>query len=59
MVVVFSLLPLVGGAPESWLLYVFLFLVYLAMANMWNLLARVVGLIFCASPRFSDLQVIR
>jgi hypothetical protein len=31
--------------PQSWLLYVFLFSIYLAMANMWNLLAGYSGLV--------------
>ncbi len=26
------------GVPDAWVLYVLLFFVYLAMANMWNLL---------------------
>ena len=33
LAIVLVLLPLIG-APESWLLYVFLFSIYLAMANM-------------------------
>jgi branched-chain amino acid transport system permease protein len=47
-------LPVVG-APESWLLYVFLFLIYLAMANMWNLLAGYAGLISLCQPAFLGL----
>jgi branched-chain amino acid transport system permease protein len=34
------------GVPRAWLLYLFLFFVYLAMANMWNLLAGYSGLTF-------------
>ncbi len=49
-----GLLPVIG-APESWLLYVFLFLVYLAMANMWNLLAGYAGLISLCQPAFLGL----
>ena len=52
--VVLAALPLIG-APESWLLYVFLFLVYLAMANMWNLLAGYAGLISLCQPAFLGL----
>lgn len=51
---VLALLPVVG-APESWVLYVFLFLVYLAMANMWNLLAGYAGLISLCQPAFLGL----
>jgi len=39
----------VAGAPKQWLLYLFLFFIYLAMANMWNLLAGYSGLI-CLCP---------
>jgi len=52
--IVLAALPLVG-APESWLLYVFLFLIYLAMANMWNLLAGYAGLISLCQPAFLGL----
>ena len=53
-VAILALLPLVG-APRSWLLYVFLFLIYLAMANMWNLLAGYSGLISLCQPAFLGL----
>ena len=52
--IVLALLPLVG-APESWVLYAFLFLIYLAMANMWNLLAGYAGLISLSQPAFLGL----
>ncbi len=52
--IVLALLPLVG-APKSWLLYVFLFAIYLAMANMWNLLAGYAGLISLCQPAFLGL----
>ena len=52
--VILAALPIVG-APESWLLYVFLFLIYLAMANMWNLLAGYAGLISLCQPAFLGL----
>jgi len=52
--VILALLPLIG-APQSWLLYVFLFLIYLAMANMWNLLAGYSGLISLCQPAFLGL----
>jgi branched-chain amino acid transport system permease protein len=54
IVLILALLPLVG-APASWLLYAFLFLVYLAMANMWNLLAGYAGLISLCQPAFLGL----
>lgn len=47
-------LPLIG-APDSWLLYIFLFFIYLAMANMWNLLAGYAGLISLCQPAFLGL----
>jgi len=48
VVVVLAVLP-VAGVPQAWLLYLFLFFIYLAMANMWNLLAGYSGLI-CLCP---------
>src|SRR5208283_3614423 len=54
MIIVLAALPLIG-APESWILYIFLFLVYLAMANMWNLLAGYSGLISLCQPAFLGL----
>jgi branched-chain amino acid transport system permease protein len=54
VVVVLAALPLIG-APESWLLYLLLFLIYLAMANMWNLLAGYAGLISLCQPAFLGL----
>ena len=48
VIVVLAVLPVVG-APLHWLLYLFLFFIYLAMANMWNLLAGYSGLI-CLCP---------
>ncbi len=54
VIIVLAALPLIG-APESWMLYVFLFLVYLAMANMWNLLAGYAGLISLCQPAFLGL----
>jgi branched-chain amino acid transport system permease protein len=49
-----ALLPF-AGAPKSWLLYVFLFCIYLAMANMWNLLAGYAGLVSLCQPAFLGL----
>ena len=45
LVAVLAIFPIIG-IPRVWLLYLFLFFVYLAMANMWNLLAGYTGLIF-------------
>jgi len=45
---VLALLPVIG-VPRVWLLYLFLFYIYLTMANMWNLLAGYSGLI-CLCP---------
>ncbi|MBN2402440.1 MAG: branched-chain amino acid ABC transporter permease [Spirochaetes bacterium] len=52
--IILALLPLIG-APRSWVLYVFLFFIYLAMANMWNLLAGYSGLISLCQPAFLGL----
>ncbi len=49
-----GLFPLIG-VPDSWLLYVFLFFIYLAMANMWNLLAGYSGLVSLCQPAFLGL----
>ncbi|HUW46422.1 MAG TPA: branched-chain amino acid ABC transporter permease [Dehalococcoidia bacterium] len=45
LVAVLAIFPIIG-IPRVWLLYLFLFFVYLAMANMWNLLAGYSGLTF-------------
>jgi branched-chain amino acid transport system permease protein len=52
--IVLALLPVIG-APESWLLYAFHLLIFLAMANMWNLLAGYSGLISLCQPAFLGL----
>jgi branched-chain amino acid transport system permease protein len=54
LVVVLAIFPLIG-APRSWLLYLFMFFIYLAMANMWNLLAGYSGLISLCQPAFIGL----
>jgi branched-chain amino acid transport system permease protein len=40
------------GVPDVWILYILLFFVYLAMANMWNLLCGYSGLISLCQPAF-------
>lgn len=54
IIVILAILPLIG-TPKSWILYVFLFLVYLSMASMWNLLAGYAGLISLCQPAFLGL----
>ena len=54
LIVVLAVLPIVG-APRSWLLYLLLFFIYLAMANMWNLLCGYSGLISLCQPAFIGL----
>lgn len=49
-----GLLPLLK-APLSWQLYLYLFFIYLAMANMWNWLAGYCGLISLCQPAFVGL----
>jgi branched-chain amino acid transport system permease protein len=51
VMVVLAVFPIIG-IPQSWLLYLFLFFIYLAMANMWNLLAGYAGLISLCQPAF-------
>jgi branched-chain amino acid transport system permease protein len=48
VIVVLAVLP-VTGVPKQWLLYLLLFSIYMAMANMWNLLAGYAGLL-CLCP---------
>ncbi len=54
VIVVLALFP-VMGIPRQWLLYLFLFFIYLAMSNMWNLLAGYSGLISLCPAAFIGL----
>ena len=54
IVVLLALLPVIG-MPEQWLIYLRLFFIYLAIANMWNLLAGYSGLISLCQPAFIGL----
>jgi branched-chain amino acid transport system permease protein len=54
IMVVLALFPVIG-VPRVWLLYLFLFYIYLAMANMWNLLAGYSGLISLCPAAFIGL----
>jgi len=54
MTVGLAVLPIVG-APETWILYLFYFYVYLAAANMWNLLAGFSGLLALCPAAFIGL----
>jgi branched-chain amino acid transport system permease protein len=51
---VLALLPIIG-IPRVFLLYLFLFFIYLTMANMWNLLAGYSGLVFLGPAAFIGL----
>jgi branched-chain amino acid transport system permease protein len=53
-IAILVLVPLIE-VPRSWLLYLFLFFIYLAMANMWNLLAGYSGLTSLCQPAFLGL----
>jgi branched-chain amino acid transport system permease protein len=53
-IVLLAILP-VTNAPQAWILYALLFLIYLAMSNMWNLVAGYSGLISLAQPAFIGL----
>jgi len=54
VIVVLALFPIIG-VPRVWLLYLFLFFIYVAMANMWNLLAGYSGLISLCPAAFIGL----
>jgi branched-chain amino acid transport system permease protein len=54
VIVVVALFPIIG-VPKFLLLYIFLFFIYLAMANMWNLLAGYSGLISLCPAAFVGL----
>ena len=54
VIVVLALLPVLG-LPQTWLLYIFLFFIYLTLANMWNLLSGYCGLISLCQPAFLGL----
>ena len=54
VIVVLVVLPVIG-APAQWLIYLRLFFIYLAIANMWNLLAGYSGLISLCQPAFIGL----
>lgn len=53
-VIVLAVLPVVG-APRTWILYLFVFFIYLIMANMFNLLAGYSGLLSLCQPAFIGL----
>ena len=52
--VALAVMPLVG-VPKTWILYLFYFFVYLAAANMWNLLAGFSGLLALCPAAFIGL----
>jgi branched-chain amino acid transport system permease protein len=54
LIVVLAILPLIG-IPANWILYLFMFFIYLTMANMWNLLAGYSGLLSLCQPAFIGL----
>ena len=53
-VALLAILPIIG-LPKDWILYIFLFCVYLALANMWNLLCGYCGLISLCQTAFIGL----
>jgi branched-chain amino acid transport system permease protein len=54
VIVVLALFPVIG-VSRAWLLYIFLFFIYLSMANMWNLLAGYSGLVSLCPAAFIGL----
>lgn len=54
LTVILAALPLLR-VPQAWLLYLFVFFIYLAIANMWNLLAGYCGLISLCQHAFTGL----
>lgn len=55
LLIALAALP-VSGVPEAWLLYIFLYFLYLAPANMWNLLCGYSGLISLCQPAFMGIS---
>lgn len=51
VILLLAVLPF-ADVPRSWQLYAFLFFIYLAMSNMWNLLAGYSGLVSLCQPAF-------
>src|SRR4030043_156917 len=54
LILLLAALPIIG-IPRVWFLYIFLFFIYLALANMWNLLAAYSGLISLCPAAFIGL----
>jgi len=54
VIIALALLPIIQ-VPRVWFLYIFLFFIYLAMANMWNLLAGYSGLVSLCPAAFVGL----
>ena len=54
VIIILAMLP-IFPVPRSWFLYIFLFLIYFSMANMWNLLAGYSGLISLCPSAFVGL----
>ena len=54
IIIVLAVLPVIG-LPQQWLIYIRLFCIYLAIANMWNLLCGYSGLISLCQPAFIGL----
>jgi branched-chain amino acid transport system permease protein len=54
VIIILAVFPILG-APRSWLLYLFLFFIYLSMANMFNLLCGYSGLTSLCQPAFIGL----
>ena len=50
---ILALFPVIG-LPKNWLLYLFLFFIYLTLANMCNWLAGYCGLISLCQPALSS-----
>ena len=55
IVALLAVLPLIAAVPQSWILYIFIFCVYLSMSSMWNLIAGYSGLISLCQPAFLGL----
>jgi len=54
IIIVLAMLPIIG-LPQQWIIYIRLFCIYLAIANMWNLLCGYSGLISLCQPAFIGL----
>jgi len=54
LTIILAIFP-IAGVPDTWILYLFHFFIFLALANMWNLLAGFSGLLALCPAAFIGL----